>query len=807
MTTSLKAREMSPIAVLLDPKQDIPKGELEIRLEDYLNDKIQTAADFGNLATLIANVDKQKKQLEDQLQDARDKLDEARKASDNYVSLMLEQTQEFERQQDSVQKRLMIVTHSDTPEEATRRLKGPMEKLRRVGLASSYVELLKDVDGLTNEARMHLPEYPKQALKPYIQLKELAISLTQLQEPAEGAAVHLVNYVQSTSDNLWVEMKKIMTDEFESTLKKSKWPDVANITDEASREWSGCFERLLDLQAPEIMAAREPLILLPMTVLSKTFVLQFKYHFSSGKLTNQNHRLGDFMFEWFLGTVAKWEAFLRETIGPVLAAHFRNSVLAGNTLYVDPVAAFITSLIPVLKEKVDALVSELSKEPQHLSRFINQLMTFDESVRTRFNYDGGNPVYGWKGLTWDVLDVWFERWSQVEKDFALERYREIIRSSDAGQIDYDSNGPGKTKTTYGAAKVTDLIQTVTGQYNKLRRFSHKVRFLISIQAEILDQYIGRLNDSLEAYMATTTTVGRTLHGVTKEEQARLEGIGGLESLCRVFGSADHVISMLKEWTNDEFFVDLWDQLQDRAKVTDVEENLAGSMTYTEVKDCTSGAVGSENEGSVFDVTIESYERIKKRAESLITQAISHAFPAQFKEYLRKPQWTTVGDESTSGSAAYFVVTAELDQPLQIMKQNMAFLYKTLAYPPFRRVWRAAFDNLQDLLFQEVLTGQDFTTLGAARLMQDVLAIQSVVESIVNSTTSGSTLSMPRLREGVALLNLPIESEEGGMALKEASEEIFATNSQAEAAIKKLGFTRLTNYDARRILQRRMEGQS
>lgn len=115
----------------------------------------------------------------------------------------------------------------------------------------------------------------------------------------------------------------------------------------------------------------------------------------------------------------------------------------------------------------------------------------------------------------------------------------------------------------------------------------------------------------------------------------------------------------------QFFVDLWDQLQDRAKVTDVEDNLAGTMTYNEVKDCTSGAVGSENEGSVFDVTIESYERVKKRAESLITQAISHAFPTQFREYLRKPQWTTVGDESTSGSAAYLVVTAELDQPLQV----------------------------------------------------------------------------------------------------------------------------------------------
>lgn len=300
-------RDHSPLAVLLDPKQDIPQAELDIRLDDYLNDKIQTAADFGGLANLIANVDIQKKQLEDQvssylrprilsrlmanfmqLQDARSRLDEARKASANHSSLMLAQTKEFERQQDSVQKRLMIVTQSDSPEEATQRLKGPMEKLRRVELAKSYVELLKDVDNLTKEARRNLPANPKEALKPYIQLKELAISLVQLQEPAEGAAVHLVNHVQTTSTRLWVEMKKIMADEFESILKKSNWPDVAN---DPSREWTDCFEKLLDLQAPEIVGAQEPLVLLPMSVLVKTFVLQFKYHFFSDKPTNHPHRV------------------------------------------------------------------------------------------------------------------------------------------------------------------------------------------------------------------------------------------------------------------------------------------------------------------------------------------------------------------------------------------------------------------------------------------------------------------------------------------------------------------------------------
>jgi hypothetical protein len=217
---------------------------------------------------------------------------------------------------------------------------------------------------------------------------------------------------------------------------------------------------------------------------------------------------------------------------------------------VDPVAALITALLPVLKEKIDKLVAEISREPQYLSRFMVQLMNFDEAIRTKFSYDGGNPEYGWKGLTWEVLDSWFERWLEVEKEFALQRYQEIMNASDSGLIDYDSSGPGKTKPTYGATKVTDLVLTVTFQYNKLRRFSHKFRFLVSIQAEILDQYLGRLKDSLDVYQTITSAVGRTLHGVTREQQAALEGVGGLESLCKVFGSAEHLVSTLNEWSNE-----------------------------------------------------------------------------------------------------------------------------------------------------------------------------------------------------------------------------------------------------------------
>jgi hypothetical protein len=465
---------------------------------------------------------------------------------------------------ESVNKRLMIVTSSDTPELATHRMRGPLEKLHKIELAKSYVELLKDVGDLRMQAREHLPADPKGALVPYTRLKELAMLLADLQEPTEGAAVHLISHVQTMSDELWIEMKKIMTDEFEAVLEKSKWP---NLDSEPTREWSDCFSKLLDLQGPELTDARQSVILLPMSVLAKPFIQQFKFHFFGDKPTNQKQmvgtrtrktnglsanfiQLGDYFFEWFLGTIAKWENFLRENVGPVLAAHFRGSLLlAGTSLFVDPVAAFITALLPVLKEKVDSLLVEISDEPQHLSRFINQLLLFDEKLRSQFGYDAGNPEHGWKGLTWDVLDVWFDHWFKVEKDFAWKRYKEIIDDDETRLIDYESALSGKTKATFASLQIKDLVVHITQKYKKVRRFRHKMKFLIDIQAEILDDYMKALKDPLDIFVEMLHPVTRM--GYSKEALEKIQGLNGFDRLCRVYCGADHLTNLCKDWSNEE----------------------------------------------------------------------------------------------------------------------------------------------------------------------------------------------------------------------------------------------------------------
>jgi hypothetical protein len=344
-------------------------------------------------------------------------------------------------------------------------------------------------------------------------------------------------------------MKKTMWDEFESVLAQRGWPNVDPDSD-VDDEWLQCFEKLVDLQAPEVLYSPSTITLLPVEVMSQIFIKEFRFHFLSDKPTSSPQVITAHCFPWFLALIEKWEDFLRDNFGSALAAKFGDTNVAHKIVYMDPVCAFITSMLPVMREKIAVTISETSGDTVFLSSLISQLMTFDERLSSGFAYDGGNSEEDWGGLTSEVLSQHFRTWLEAEKKFALERYQAIMTAPDARNIDYDFAATGKTKPTFAAVRVTDLLRSVTTQYERVKRFSHKLRFLIDIQLTILDEYHDHLRGTLEAYLSITSTVGRAF-GVTKEQLAALEGTGALETLCKVYGSADQIVNTLRDWSNEE----------------------------------------------------------------------------------------------------------------------------------------------------------------------------------------------------------------------------------------------------------------
>ncbi|KAH6647261.1 RINT-1 family protein [Truncatella angustata] len=770
--------------------------EPDIRLEDYLDDKLQSTTDLDNLDSLLASVEEQRSQLQSQLDDATQELEEVRRSAEDRQGGLARQIEDFQQLQHSIDVRLQIVAASDAPDEAIRRLEPPMRQLKKVELAYQYVSLLQDVENMRSEARLHLPSSPKAALEPYTRLKQLSIRLRELQGPADEAAGHLVTYVEAITESLWDEMKKTMSEEMEAVLRKRNWPQGVDVQAEMDAEWLQCFEKLVDLQTPEILYSEGIVSLLPIDVMVKPFVQWFRFQFMGDTPTSTPQAFGNFCVPGFLQLVEKWEDFFRENLGHLLKPRFDGTKAAGQAVYVDPACALITSLMPIMRQKVDAVVQYGLKNPQYFSSLMDQLMTFDETIRTRFDYGGGNAPEGWPGLTSEVLDKHFRDWLQAEKDFALERFHTILNAPDARQIDYDYSGKGKMKPTYGAVRVMDLLKSVTAQYKRIQRLPHKVRFLIDIQQEILDSYHARLVDSLEAYATLTSNIARTLQGVSKDQLAALEGTGAFETLCKVLGSSDHVINTLKAWGNEEFFMLLWEELKNRVRQVDDQDNVVGGMSYNHVKDHTSSEIDSDDLGTIFDETIKFYSKRRDRAQAFLIDALTESHNTAFRPYLSAAQWSIVNGESDSSLLS---VTAELDEPLRILKRNLNFLELALSTIVYRKVWRDVLERLQDHIWSNVLLRHSFTTLGANQFVKDLQAIFSLVDRHIPD----GSIAMTQLQEGAQLLSLPLEADDG-LTLKEASDRIFTDNAEARKVLEELGIETLEPGNARRILQSRVE---
>ncbi|KAI1438131.1 RINT-1 family protein [Xylaria sp. CBS 124048] len=774
--------------------------EPDIRLEDYLDDKLQSTTDFENLDSLIANVEIQRSQLQTQVDDAVRELEDARRSADGRMGALAQSIEEFQALQQSIDVRLHIVANSSAPDEAIKRLEGPMSQLQKVELAYQYLSLLQDVENMRRETHSYLPHNPTAALEPYTRLKQLCSRLRELQGPADGAAIHLVEYVETTTENLWAEMKNIMSQEMEDVLRKRDWPHGVDVNSEMDPEWLQCFTKLVDLQLPEVIYSQSAVVLLPFEVMAKVFAQWFRFQFMGNNATSTPQSFGTFCIPQFISLIDKWEGFFRENVGHILFSQFRDTCVGEQSIYVDPACALITAMLPVMREKIDTVLEEALGNPQFLSGVMIQIMNLDDELRSRFDYDGGNQDDGWSGLASEVLEKHFDVWLSAEKEFALERFRGILNSADARNIDYDYSAPGKMKPTYGAVRVTDLLRSVTSQYQRVRKFSHKLRFLIDIQLEILDEYHNCLKDSLEAYYSITSTIGRTLHGVTREQEAALEGTGALESLCKVVGSSDHIIATLRDWSNEEFFVTLWEELQVRAKMNVDPESLAGGISQETVKDRISSTVGTdEDTGILFDETIAAYSARRKTAEEYLVSALVDSHQKVFRPYLSKPQWTTI-NHSSNGDASYLTITPELDEPLKILKRDLIFLASALNMAVYRRIWRTTLEKLQEMLWGDILMRQNFTTLGAAQFVKDVEAILTLVDHHIPD----ASLIMSALQDGARLLSLPVEANGGGYTLQQATDLVFTDNTEAKKVLADLDLELLSPANARKILQRRVE---
>lgn len=684
----------------------------------------------------------------------------------------------------------------------------------------------------------------------YRKLQQLISSLQPLQEAAEGAAPHLLDHIVQQVAKVKAQIQKSFSDDLESTLKKMNWPKATKIVPMAlQEEWERNIGRLLDLQRPDLEArdlltaaqrnGEDPPPLLALEVLSHPLEQRFAYHFSGNKPTNRLDKP-----EYFLSHTEKliegYSEFVQNSLQSLLIKHYRGSDLSLTPAYIDAISAFITALLPMVQRKIISFASQVTSQPNLLSHLVHQVLDFDKMIEENYAYTPSSPSLPWRGLAYFLLDSsgYFQRWLDVERDFAHARYSSIIDNTEAGELDWDSVANDVTKPTKAAIRVNDLLETVTDRYRPLASFSQKLRFLIDIQIAIFDQFHARLHSSLEAYITMTSTLARTVHGISKEDQAQLQGVKGLDRLCRVFGSADYLERAMRDWSDDIFFLELWAELQDRANNRDKISRNLGSLQ--EIQSKTSSAVGQDNDnaaaqgGALFDETAEAYRRLRVRSEGIIVETLTYNIREALRPYTRVSTWASLSSSSSGGP-----ISAELDPVVRLVTDYLTFLHSALGKVPLRRVTRQLCHSIQTFIWDQLLVRSSFSTIGASQLKADLTAICAVIDRYIG--TGQAERGMRRLHDGVALLALPVKSEiprtqsstagptdedEGAawdedgdvadqnlpstseqgkpMGLFEVERLVFMDNESARHALELIGLESLSEGDARTVLERRVE---
>jgi RAD50-interacting protein 1 len=118
------------------------------RVADFLDDKLQATSDLGSLDALLGNITTQHGLLKKQLDDAQRRLHDAQQAAQAHSSNIQQHAAAFRSEQADIDRRLMVITASETSDDAVPRFEAVLETLDRMDVAIGYLESLAEVDVL-----------------------------------------------------------------------------------------------------------------------------------------------------------------------------------------------------------------------------------------------------------------------------------------------------------------------------------------------------------------------------------------------------------------------------------------------------------------------------------------------------------------------------------------------------------------------------------------------------------------------------------------------------------------------------------
>ncbi|KAL1916497.1 uncharacterized protein VTP21DRAFT_5688 [Calcarisporiella thermophila] len=774
-TSQLLADIESKVSASAKTKED---EDIAYAVASFLNEQFVTTEDLFTNDKLERTLIAQKKQVDE----IEKKFSAVKKSTSDALSRCLKKSRETLDVLDKLQTTRMdledeILDYNESrPQTGINRLTAVDEfaamqaELQTLERTRYYLRLLVSAEHLKSQSLQLVEKTPRKALKPYSQLVKLEDMLRKhLKESWPRLREHLVDVRKS----LWEDLKKILSGNFRKVLESIQWPapmkpPFTQLTAEKWEAFQQAFLDLLLLQQPTIPdegPAIELPPLLPIEVMVEPIGVRFKYHFDGKRPTNRIDK-PEWFFSYILTSIRDHNIFLSTKIQDIVDE-------AGYGVY-DTRNDFVRGLLTLVEGKLERTLPNLLETPSYLSHTVYETLLFDQTLREFHQYYPPGTD-DWQGGCVEVITgrhEWFSAWFDMEKEFALSRYREIIESPDAWELQYEEvEEYEELRPTRSAEALMTLLEIITDRYRQLPSFDQRIHFLMEIQIHLLSSYRARIESAVDAFDTLNSAFVRAVPG-SLNEQARTStgGVEGLKRLTRWISSAKYVSRILQVWEEEPFFIELWQELSERAR----KRTSHGLFEMTEGMDRRSAEVKEEEEESIFDEMIVAYEKIYSRIEQIMVESATRDFTSLLKSYRSKRDWSASPSllEVAAASLAGQVepqVSQELFPALTELAKSLDYLSSTIPDTLFASLAEKIAKETDQWIWRQVILRNQFSEMGAYQLKTDY---EMGILPAWRQWLIHPEEQLARVRESITLLSLPRE-------VKQRSEEKRETKVQDE----------------------------
>ncbi|KAJ1668893.1 hypothetical protein IW140_000041 [Coemansia sp. RSA 1813] len=708
---------------------------------------------------------------------------------------------------------------------------------QKLSQAKASVDVLVDIEQTKAMATQCLDEKDSQGVLAAYTHAVSVLSKNYKTTPVQPLAPnHLLEHITQTVLGIWKDAEGAAAKAQNESLVRLGWPGKIDMSlattietfdagfsmlmslDCVNREYKGVLARC----CPEVLANKKST--LPLEHLAKAVDIRMRYHFESSRATNRVDKP-----EWWLSQVL---SMVRNLV-PFLETHIQHVYEQAPLPRLDTRNEFLRLILPVIQRKLAHDRPEYLKSGLVISHVTRELASFEQTLRDVYFFDGPSALERFLSDS-DVFAAWVE----AERANAMAAYMEAVNDPGAFDLVYDDDmlGVDDAKPSRIAEKVVLLVEDMADRYAAIPSRMQRLQQLATTQFPLIIALVEDVEEEIDEFNRITLAFIResNIPGAfgTSATPGQTPFISQLARLAAWFQTIWYVEEAARDWNNSPMYVDMWAAVCQRAHALGKEadprdwrddcddwrakdrELLDGTPAQEEP------AAGDDDwiDSGIWERTVGTLGKLKQRVLDLISKAINSDTVGQLRAFRKKNTWVT----GTDGRGTGFRASMELSSALSGLALLISSLAEMLPFAAFTRLMRSLSAEIDTFITERVACAHSFNACGGQQLAADVEAVGRVLVSSAPRADlrRPNQRALPKARECGLVLSCSVDTMSADsmsadsassnsipLALNEWAHAVADTSAdvqEAQLVLKKLGISRLSVKEVRKLLGNRVD---